>query len=315
MKLGVNTRRQAEIELRRWLRQYHGVIGRDEALRLGATTPMIRTKLGRGEWAPMHRGVYRDSATPTGARQDLRAAYVATGGRGLASHASAAWMWCLLRQPPDVLEISVSTSAPGGHNFRGIRIHRSLDLSVAAAGQRDGIPVTNPLRTLVDLAATALPEQLTEAVDSALARRLVTISGLEAEMARLSRPGRPGVTVLRGHLLTRGFVGAPEPSVLEARMRRIVVATGLPLPDIERRAGPEGEYRLDLSWPAVLFAVEVDGYVWHFTPEHKARDEARRNQLQQLGWTLLVYSWRDVVREPGRVAREITATHRRLSQP
>jgi len=59
-------------------------------------------------------------------------------------------------------------------------------------------------------------------------------------------------------------------------------------------------------------SIEVDGYVWHFSPEHQRRDHARRNQLIRAGWTLLVYTWRDVLEQPDRVAAEITATRARL---
>lgn len=175
--------------------------------------------------------------------------------------------------------------------------------------------ITNPLRTLVDLASVADDGQLTEAVDNALARKLVTTAALLAEIDRLTKRGRRGVGVLRSHLLDRGFVGAPEPSVLEAHVRRLVLATDLAEPAVEQRAGDEGEYRLDIAWNPIRFAVEVDGYAWHFSPAHKERDETRRNRLKQAGWTLLVYSWRQVLREPERVSREISETYRRLSPP
>jgi hypothetical protein len=54
-------------------------------------------------------------------------------------------------------------------------------------------------------------------------------------------------------------------------------------------------------------AVEVDGYAYHWSPEAKARDESRRNQLRLSGIFLLVYTWRDIRMEPGRVIREVTA--------
>ncbi|MDQ1392262.1 MAG: hypothetical protein QOF30_1239 [Acidimicrobiaceae bacterium] len=286
----MEARRELELRLRRWLQTHHGVISYYEALRLGATPALIKSKVKRGEWERLYRSVYRDTATPTSPYQDLRAAYLATAGRAVVSHGSAAWVWGLLRQPPATPELTVpgnSRPARGQHGF--IR-HRSTDLVVAQAANRNSLVVTNPLRTLVDLAGAALPEDLTEAVDNAVARRLVTVAGLEAEIDRLARPGRAGVGALRRHLVDRGFVGAPPPSVLEAHIRRLVIGLGLELPAVEYTAGDDGQYRLDLAWIAIMLAVEVDGYAFHFSPEHKERDEIRRNRLQREGWTVLVYN-------------------------
>ncbi|MDQ1355780.1 MAG: hypothetical protein QOG44_153 [Acidimicrobiaceae bacterium] len=314
ISMAVEPRRELEAKLRRWLRTHHGIISFHEALRLGATPSMIKSKVRRGEWERVYRSVYRDTATPPSPYQDLRAAYVATDRRAVVSHGSAAWVWDLLRQPPATPELSVPATTRLARGEPGFTLHRSRDLDVAQAVNRNGLVVTNPLRTIVDLAGSVLPDDLTEAVDSAVARRLVTVAGLEAEIERLARPGRAGTGALRRHLFDRGFIGAPPPSVLEARIRRLIVGLGLELPKIEYTAGEDGQYRLDLAWPAIMLAVEVDGYVWHFSPECKERDETRRNHLQQAGWTVLVYNWRQVIREKDGVGREIIGMHRRLSR-
>jgi hypothetical protein len=140
------------------------------------------------------------------------------------------------------------------------------DLDVTQTTTRRTIPVTNPLRTLVDLAATATPQTLTAAVDAALATRLVTVAGLSAELERLARRGRPGIEAFRRHLLERGFVGAPAPSVLESKMCRLLAMLNLPSPKIEFGTDADGAYRLDFAWPDVWLAIEVDGYLYHFTP-------------------------------------------------
>ena len=229
------------------------------------------------------------------------------------SHASAAWAWGLLRQPPELTEITVRRGERDVQARAGIAVHRLSDVDVAQAVQRNAVLVTNPLRTLVDVAGTVVPRDVTEAVDTALAKHLVSIAGLEAEIARLSRPGRTGVGALRSHLRQRGFIGAPEPSVLESHTLRLIRSTGFPDPSVERRVGEDGEYRLDFTWDDVFYAVEVDGYAYHFSPEHQQRDLNRRNKLRRAGWTLDVYTWMDVMKEPSRVAKEVTATYRQLS--
>ena len=309
-------RRQIELNLRRWLRHHYSIIGYQEALDIGATRSLIRSKNDRGEWVRPYLGVYREAAAARSPHQDLRSACVATGRASVASHASAAWLWGLLSRPPESPEVTVLPASRRGAGYAAITIHRSRDLDLAETANWKYIPATRPLRTLVDLAGTAPPRILTEAVDSALARQLVTVAGLEAEIERLSRQGRDGVGVLRRHLADRGFMGAPAPSVLESHARRLVVRTNLPTPTVEQRVGTDlADYRVDLCWGSVLFITEVDGYVWHFSPEQKERDDTRRNELRRKGWTVLVFNWRQVVAEPQEVARQIIDTYRRLYPP
>ena len=57
-------------------------------------------------------------------------------------------------------------------------------------------------------------------------------------------------------------------------------------------------------------AVEVDGYVWHFSPAQAQSDNKRRNRLRLAGWTVLVYSWLDVSKDQTRVITEIVGAYR-----
>jgi hypothetical protein len=313
MESGVTDKRLTESAIRQWLRSHYGVITWEEALRLGAAEGFIRSRLRSGAWIQMHRGVYCDNAVPRTPYQQLRAAWVATRGCGVVSHSSAGWLWNLLSAVPLIPELTVPIGGGPTRRPQGLIIHRSRDLDLATAVSRHDVLVTNPMRTIVDLAATIPAAQLNGAIDTALGRRLMTLTALLAEVDRLSKHGRPGVGRLRWHLQDRGFIGAPAPSVLESRMYRLVLATHLPLPTVEVTVDADGVYRLDITWPPVHFAVEVDGYVWHFTPEQHQRDLNRRNKLQEEGWTIRVYTWRDVCDEPARVAREIMATYNRLA--
>jgi hypothetical protein len=260
--------------------------------------------------------VYRDTAAGRVPIQRLRAAFVAAGGQYAVSDVSAAWLWKFVPQPPSTVELSIRAGSGRRKAQEGFVLHRSRDLEPVEVVNHRTMLVTNPLRTLVDLAASVPPRTLAAAVDVALASQLVTIAGLETELERLSRKGRPGPAVVRRDLTKRGFIGVPDPSVLESKFQRVVrriEPLGVPGPVAELKVGPDGEYRLDLAWEEVMFAVEVDGYVWHFSPEQSQRDNTRRRQLRRMGWFLQVYTWVDVVREPARVAREIVADYRQCA--
>jgi hypothetical protein len=312
MESSMQSRKSVEESLRQWLQGHHAVISRSEARRLGASDSLIRSKLDRGDWVRIHQGIYRLAAAPTSHHQDLRAACLIANGRAVVSHASAAWLWGLQRDPPARPEVTVAAGFQHGQRDRWVTVHRSKDLDWSRIVIRRTIPVTNPLRTLVDLGASVATDTLATAVDVGLATRLVTVEGLVAELSRVGRRGRPGPGALRLLLAGRGFVGVPHPSVLEGKTLGLIKAAGLADPEREFNTGPDGEFRLDFAFPIIRFAIEVDGYVWHFTPEHLQRDHARRNQLQRDGWVVLVYTWRDITAEPARVVREIASCYQRL---
>jgi hypothetical protein len=305
----VTRRQEVEDELSKWLSAHHAVIAVFEAFKLGASYYLIRRKVASGEWVVIYPGVFRAASAPETNLQKLRAACLASGG--LISHASAAWMWGMLAILPTVIEVSIGRQAFMTSKVP-FTIHRSRDLDEASRTVLHGIEVTSRLRTLIDLAATGTQAQLSEAVDHVLAHREVKLGDMRAEIDRLAKQGRPGVTRLRQHLQDQGFLDAPSPSVLEARARRITKRLGIPLPEVEVVAGPRGRYRLDFAWRNIMLAVEVDGYTWHYSPRHKRQDEMRRQQLRAAGWTILVFDWLQVSEESAMVTKEIRTTYDRL---
>ncbi|HXW78750.1 MAG TPA: DUF559 domain-containing protein [Acidimicrobiales bacterium] len=146
-------------------------------------------------------------------------------------------------------------------------------------------------------------ELLDEAIDAALAQRLVNVDGLLAEVARLRRRGRRGPAQLMARLDGRGFVGASSPSVLESRALRVLAAGKVKVDRCEVVVN-NGRYRLDIQVGPQLF-VEVDGYAYHWAPEQKHYDDQRRNKLRLLGFEILVYDWRAIVSEPRRVLKDV----------
>lgn len=67
---------------------------------------------------------------------------------------------------------------------------------------------------------------------TAFLRKLFTPNALQAEIARATANGKPGITALRGALRELG-VGRYTPSQLERRAKRLFRALGLPDPQAE----------------------------------------------------------------------------------
>jgi hypothetical protein len=286
------------------MQDHLALIGRREALDLGMTAEQIRGRLDNGTWRRVHPNVYAAAGAPCTPEQDLLAACMAAGPSAAASHASSAWMLGLIADAPPrpVLTVPARVSL----RLRGVIVHRSRDLNPARILERRGIPYTDALRVLTDLAAELGPDRLTPIVDRAIATRLVSAEGLVDEVGRRRSRGRKGPAQLIAHLDGRGITGGPAPSVLEAEAMRLFRRWGIPVIGREVRAGSDGRYRIDFLIAPGL-AVEVDGFAYHWSPEAKAYDDARRNRLRASGTTVLVYDWRAIHFEPRRVATEIQA--------
>lgn len=298
---------------------HDGLARRQDLLAAGVSIGQIRGAVGRGEWVIVGRGLYGLVSWGTSFKRDLLAACLATGG--VASHSSAAWLWGLLEKPTAEPTVTVAHGqrplrkgacksiagatrpvGPAGVR-RMVRAYTSTDLVEASISHWQGIPTTNPLRTLVDLAGEVPAEVVDAAMDRALARGLVTVEGLVAEVERLGRRGRRGPHQLRLALVRRGFVGAPKASVLESKLLRLFAANEVDVISTEVVTA-DGRYRIDAQVQGDVF-VEVDGYAFHWSPEQKERDEARRNALRLMGYSVLVYGWRAVTKEGHRVVQEV----------
>jgi hypothetical protein len=286
------------------LRSQYGVVARGQLLHAGMTRRQIAWRCETGEWVANHRGVYRSAAFPFLFEQRLMAALLAAGPAAVASHASAAWLWGLGTSPPE--RPSLTVPVPRHPRVAGADVYRVNDLDNRRVRLWRNFKCTDPLRTLVDYAAVASRQDLANAVDTALSTNLVTVRAISSELERRAIRGRRGVRPLRTLLDDRGMTGGHTPSALEAATLSMLGRWKIPVRGREARTGPDGRYRLDISL-APRVAVEVDGFAFHWSPEAKAYDEARRNQLRLDGIFLLVYTWRDIHFDEERVAHEVMA--------
>lgn len=291
-------------EVREVARQQQAVVTRRQALAGGMSRASVEQRLASGEWLRLHPGVYVMGGRPDpGPEVRLVAAYLAVPS-GVVSHRSAAWVWGMLDELPAQVEVSVGR-AGSRRPRRGVRVRSSRDGAFRAAVRRRGVLVTNPLRTLVDLASVAETAELGAALDSALRQKLVGGEAVLAEIGRRSRSGVRGTEALRRALGDRGFPGV-ETSALERALLEVVRACGLPEPAREHPVGPGGRYRADAAWVRACLIVEVDGFNVHGTAEALQADLARQNSLVEQGWRVLRYSWADLRDRPWQVGAEIS---------
>jgi very-short-patch-repair endonuclease len=254
----------------------HGLVTWAQLRRLGLAEATIAGWRESGRLITVQPRVDRLAGAPVTYHQKLLAAVLSAGPGAAASHRSAARLWV----PAEV-----------HHTRDPIPIIR-----------RRGVPTTNPMRTIVDLGAVCGKRQVEDALDQALVARLCSIAAVEWELASLARPGRRGAGTLHAVLDRRALADARPDGLLEPRFARLVRRYDLPRPQFQYRVG---RYRLDFAYPDRRLGVEVDGYAAHAGRRAFQQDRDRQNALAALGWTLVRFTWDDVVRRPARVARTL----------
>lgn len=256
---------------------------------------MVRVR--RGWLHPKYRGVYAVGHAKLTLKGELMAAVKACGPDAVVSHAAAAVLHSFVEWETVAPEVTVLGSWTREHP--GLRIHRSERLDRTF---RDGIPVTTPVRTLIDLAATVDPKTLRRATNRALALKRVTVPLLVR--ATRAHAGRRGVATLRAQLAT----AAPTRSELEDVVLALIHDGGLQPPEVNRPLHLEGRTIVpDFRWPAHRLVVEADGRTWHDTPLARHDDAEREAILRRHGDRVVRVTWRQVVDRPAATIARLTA--------
>jgi very-short-patch-repair endonuclease len=282
----------------------HGVVSRGQLLAAGLSGPAIHHRLENGRLHRVHRGVYAVGRPQVDRYGRWLAAVLACGPCAVLSHRSAAALWSFLAGDPDQVEVSVPVQV---HRTRpGLVVHRRSNLAPRHLTEREGIPVTSPARTLVDIASQLPSGKLEAAVNEA--DRLDLIGPDELKRVLAGERGAAGAPQLRELLDSRAF--ALTDSELERRFLRLVRSANLAKP---LTGALIGEHRADFYWPGLGLVVETDGLRYHRTPTQQARDRRRDQAYVLAGLTPLRFTHAQIVREPDRVVSTLRAVASRLS--
>lgn len=299
-----------------------GLITRRQALRLGSSGTAIDSRLRRGEWADLLRGVYLTDADMYGDELPSaiwhRSAALAhpDGVLGLRSAAEVLGLQGLPRsdradcsagrdgtpcgrrfcpgQPLEIVLPLTTRRVQAAH----VRIHfwplRPGEITVANA-----LSVTTPVRTLADLVPRLERPHALSVLDSALHLSVATPD--ELAHARSVAAGRPGCRRVRD-LWTIADGGAASP--LESRVRLACVDGGVPPDDLQHVVRDRHGILLgiaDMAWRARrrdgrLLVAECDGAVPHSRPAALLRDRRRLNDFTSAGCDQLRFTWSDAMR-------------------
>jgi very-short-patch-repair endonuclease len=235
------------------------------------------------------------------------AAVLASGGPGVAalSHSSAAALLKIGTEKASAIEVSRRSADPV--RVSGIQVHRRPALREGWYGFYEGIPVTSPVQTLIDLATRHGRPRMERSMNEADKLGLVKTDDLRQALD--DHPGEPGVARLRT-IIDRATFRYTR-TELERAFLPLVRQAGLPTP---RTSVYVTGFEVDFHLPDLGLVVETDGLTYHRTPAEQKKDRERDQAHTAAGLTQLRFTHGQIKFEPDQVLRTLRATGAWLSE-
>ena len=284
-------------------RQY-GALSTEQAFEQGFTASDLHRLVMAGVLARPARGTLLATGSPPSWEQAVLVAVLTAGSEALASHQTAAYLWRLTDRRPEVVEVVMHR---WDRAVRAFTVHESTDLLPEDASRVGPIPVTTPVRTVVDLGASA-PWLVESSLEQGVRSRLFALEDVARFIARVGRRGRRGVGVIRPMIKQRLQWDGLTESALEDLFRRAWDRSGLlhPTPQYKITDDRGGFVcRTDFAFEEQRLRIELDSEAHHMDRPSFRRDRALQNRTELLGWATLRYTWWDLVTRPEAMVTEI----------
>ncbi len=273
-----------------------GVISARQFGALGADKDWIDRRRAIGWLVPIFRGVYAIGHPPRTRRGWYFAALLAAGERSALSHRTAAAVHGMLGSSGR-LDLSVPRSASG---IQGIRIHRPRMLRPDDIVVVDGLRVTSPARTLIDLADFGKRRLLERAIDQAEFHRLHLPLGDVHHRVRRRPRSRLLRAVIAEHVAGSTITESEAEELFLAIVRRARLPRPLP------QAPMWGRDR-DFLFSDERVVVEIDGGQAHDRDGAFERDALRDAEVVVNGYRPLRFTRRAVRFDPTYVEQTLRA--------
>jgi hypothetical protein len=260
----------------------------------GVSRNVIARLTKQGLLRQVLRAVYVDASTAD--TTDLRAAAIAlvVHPDAVITDLSAAWLHGARVNPAgdylprvSVFQLPENTRVRTRVTNGGVRTLEPEDIE-----RINGLRVTTPLRTALDLGRLLKRDLALAAMDGLLRLHRFSRSDLRAQLPRFR--GYRGVVQLRCLVpICDPRAESPQESILRLRW----LDARLPAPHPQHVVADDNGfpvYRLDLADPSVRYAAEYDGQEFHFTREQRSNDAQRRAWLRRRGWLIDVFDQDDL---------------------
>jgi very-short-patch-repair endonuclease len=312
----VPTRSALSAELRSEAERQWGLLSTPQLLSWlgpGAVSSLVTT----GALERLEPGIYRLAGAPRTFRQRAMAAALSYGPPVAVSHGSAARLWGFYELGLGPVEV---TLPPGRSGRRRSSVAHRLRIDPGDAVERFAIPVTTPVRTLLDLATGPWGSRLLgRLIDDLLRSGHLGVRDLQAGLLRSARhPGHGALYRLaEAHLEAVSPTDRRPGSPWEQDVRRLLHRSGLP-PTVPQHPVTIGgrTYWIDLAIPELKIAIEFDGYEYHSGRGRFDEDRRRWSELQLAGWLVVTVTSRHSEAEiVDRVRRAVAARTHAMPSP
>jgi hypothetical protein len=277
---------------------------RRQAAAAGVTDAMLRR---RRSYRPLLRGVYVGAHVELTLLEWLTAALLVAPAGSVISHVTALrWYGFELGATRPLHVSSRSKMLTRQPQLRSHRRQARIETRMVR-----GVPVTDPDRTLVDLAYDVSVPQLIQAIEWMLLQRLTTIDGLTSYA--LDHRLR-GVRRVRAVM---SFVRVGAESPMETLVRLMIRFAHLPEPELNVDIHDDDGLFLargDLVYRRWKVLVEYDGWQHERDARQRQSDIGRRERLERAGWTVIVVTSHDL-RAPRQIVQRVHLALRKQGSP
>lgn len=248
-----------------------------EALAAGAVTRhVLRTR-----YVAIHKDVYVRKGTQPTALNRAKACWLRSRGHGVLAGFSAAAVhgakWIDPTLPATVIDAN-RRPTPGVQTWATVLAEDEICTV-------DGMRVTTPARTAIDLARRYPLDTAITAVDALAHATRLTVDAMEhAAVQYPGRHGRPRVSEVLS------FVDPGAQSPQETWLRLVAVRAGYPRPRTQLPVLDEYGVvigTVDLGWDAHKIALEYEGRQHRLSARQFDRDIRRYDEMLDLDWIIL----------------------------
>jgi hypothetical protein len=313
--------------LRAFAARQNGLVTAAQAIRGGLSRDDVHSRLRRGEWRAIARGVYLLDADVYGddlpPRTLWRAALLLHGDDACLAGATAAAAYGLVGLPPGPRDVEVALiDGPSRHRcptkpvptpLRGadvVVVVRQLPVTHEQVVTVDGFRVRDAFHTVLDAALGLDRPSALALLDSALHTGVLSPAELTASL--LDSRHRRGIVAVRA--LAELADGRAE-SQVESRVRLACIDGDVPPDELQYVVrGPDGHVIAigDTAWLAGRrrpLIGEADGTSVHSTPQAIYRDRWRGNALVGEACDTIRFTYADTLRR-GYIAAIVKAALR-----
>jgi len=267
--------------------------GKPFTRRAGLKSGIPVRQLTSAPYRRLFHGVYVGSQVKVTLALRAKAALLVCTPGTYASHHTAAWLWG--GWAPPTVQIHVASPSERSRSERGgIASHRAPEGVEAIT--RSGVPTCPPVQVFLDLAAEGIDLVDLVAVGDALVHASAVTPDELVDAA--------ATWVGAGCRLARRaarWVRVGVDSVMESRLRMLIVLAGLPEPTVAhviRREDGTWLHRIDLAYVGLLIAIEYDGRQHAENTRQWNKDIRRREDLENRGWRVIVVTAEGVYGAP-----------------